>query len=140
MDTALHQELCDHVLGQVFGLADGRRGDAPLFCQVMGWPVETTHPSSGTMYVYVRLVPYKTLLHGNTPLYWIPESSVVPRPQTPQYAPYLDWARYRLRRRLDETTGLTQYTVWFNMRGYGMRSEWLVPGHLYNLAALRDVE
>ena len=118
-DAELHQELCDHVLGQVFfGLADGRSGGAPLFCQVMDWPAETTRHLWSPLYVYVRLVEHQILSRCGTLFYWIEESRVAPRPQAPSHVLCDNWCRCRLRRRVDEATGLISYTVWYNQRCY----------------------
>ena len=133
-ETELYQELCDHVLGHVFGIAEGCADGGPLFCQVMGWPEVTTRGLISTLCVYARAVPHDTVKYNRTIYYRIPDGAVQPRPWTPAHSMQCnDWMVCVLKRRIDHGMDLTAYELCFKRGTYIPRSEWLVPGHLFGV-------
>lgn len=132
----LHQELCDHVLGHVFGLVPGEKATQPLFCQVVGWPRGTALCVTPMLYVYVRPVQHRVL--AVRPLWCsVVEETVQPRPLEPSYELGPDGLLCMLKRIVKRELGLTRYELCYDQCLYEPCPQWLVPGHVFSLSAGR---
>lgn len=131
----LQQEMCDHVLGHVFGVTHGvNMPDFSLsFFQVMGWPdfMHGTVPPHRVA-VYARPVP---CLNDPQRPFWlrIPDESVLPRPSEPKQMNEPGWFPCVIQRNLDPETGQANHVLYYDRRMYRPRTQWMLPGYVFQL-------